>query len=263
MKLVHKPLIALIFTLLSHQTLAADNIATVNGKPIKQSMLDFIIKDETARGQKIDDNAKNIITQKLISSEILIQEAQRLGLDKQADYQFKEEFLRRELLANAFISDYLKKNPISEADIKAEYEAGKKLLGDKQYRASHILVSTESEAKDIIAQLNKNGDFAKIAKEKSKDTGSKEKGGDLDWFSPAAMVKPFADAITTMTKGAVSGPIQTQFGWHVIKLVDSRPMQLPAFDKVKDNIKQKLHQRKLETVMLDLREKAKIDIPKK
>lgn len=264
MKLVHKPLVALAFTLLAQNVIAADSVATVNGKPIKQSLLDFIVKEETTRGQKIDDNAKNIITQKLIGSEIVMQEAQRLGLDKQADFALKEELMRRELLVNTYITEYLKKNPVTEAEMKAEYEAGKKALGDKQFRASHVLVGTEAEAKEIIAQLNKGGDFAKIAKEKSKDQGSKEKGGDLDWFSPAAMVKPFSDAVTIMQKGAVTqSPVQTQFGWHVIKLVDTRATQVPAFDKVKDNIKQRLQQRKLEEVMNDLRSKAKIDTAKK
>ena len=132
----------------------------------------------------------------------------------------------------------------------------------KEYSARHILVKTEAEANDILAQVRKGSDFAKIAKEKSLDPGSKEKGGDLGWFSPAGMVKPFSDAVTSLKKGEVSTtPVQTQFGWHVIKLVDSRATQVPSYDKVKDGLERTLQQRKLEKMMLDLKAKAKIDVP--
>src|SRR5665647_2080649 len=148
-------------------------VATVNGKPIKQSLLDFIVKDAGSHGQKIDDNTRSIIVSKLISNELVYQEAQRQGLDKQSDFIAREELARRELLVNAYLQDYLKKNPVSEADTRSAYEKFKTEVGDKEYSARHILVATEAEAKDIIAQLAKGGDFAKIAKEKSKDTGSK------------------------------------------------------------------------------------------
>ena len=256
-----KPTIAALFTLaLAGQALAADAvIATVNNKPIKQALVDFIIKDASDRGQKVDDNTRDIVVSKLISSELVAQEAQRVGLDKQPDYLLKEELARRELLVNSFIQDYLKKNPVSEADTKAAYDKYKAELGDKEYSARHILVGTEAEAKDIIAQLNKGGDFAKIAKEKSKDPGSKEKGGDLGWFSPAGMVKPFADAVAKLKKGAITtDPVQTQFGWHVIKLEDSRATQPPAYEKVKDGLQKQLAQRQLEKMLTDLRAKATI-----
>ncbi|HEU4707834.1 MAG TPA: peptidylprolyl isomerase, partial [Methylophilaceae bacterium] len=194
---------------------AADSVATVNGKPIKQSLYDYIVKDATARGQDIDENTRKLIIDKLVASELVYQEAQRQGLDKQPDYQAKEELTRRELLVNTYLQDYLKKNPVSEADIKAAYEKYKSEVGNKEYNARHILVATEGEAKDIIAQLGKGGDFAKLAKEKSLDPGSKEKGGDLGWFSPGTMVKPFSEAVTKLQKGSyTTTPVQTQFGWH-------------------------------------------------
>lgn len=242
---------------------AADSVATVNGKPIKQSVYDYIAKDATARGQKVDAPVKEAIINKLVDSEIVYQEAQKLGLDKQPDYVAREELARRELLTSAFLQDYVKKNPISDADTKAAYEQYKKAYGEKEFSARHILVKTEAEAKDIIAQLGKGGDFSKIAKDKSLDTGSKDKGGDLGWFSPATMVKPFSDAVAGLQKGAVTPtPVQTQFGWHVIKLVDTRAAQPLSYDKVKDGLQKNLQQRNLEKLMADLRAKAKIEVAK-
>lgn len=256
-------LIALAILSLAPVAFAADSVATVNGKQIKQSVYDYIAKDAAARGQKVDDQVKGAITNKLVDSEIVYQEAQKLGLDKQPDYIAREELSRRELLTSTFLQDFVKKNPVSDAEIKAAYEEYKKAYGEKEYSARHILVKTEAEAKDIIAKLAKGGDFAKMAKEKSMDPGSKDKGGDLGWFSPATMVKPFSDAVAGLQKGAVSQtPAQTQFGWHVIKLVDTRAAQPLAYDKVKEGLQKNLQQRDLEKMMADLRAKAKIDIAK-
>ena len=242
---------------------ASDALATVNGKAIKQSVYDYIAKDAAARGQKVDAQVKQAITNKLIDSELVYQEAQKLGLDKQADYIAREELSRRELLTSTFLQDFVKKNPVSDADTKAAYEEYKKAYGDKEYSARHILVKTEVEAKDIIAQLGKGGDFAKIAKEKSMDPGSKDKGGDLGWFSPASMVKPFSDVAVNLQKGAISmSPVQTQFGWHVIKLIDTRTAQPLPYEKVKDGLQKNLQQRDLEKMMAELRTKAKVDIAK-
>lgn len=258
-----KTLITLAILSLTPTAFAADSVATVNGKPIKQSTYDVITKDITASGQKIDANTKSAIINELVSSELIYQEAQKLGLDKQPEYQVREELAHRKLLTSMFLQDYVKKNPVSDADTKAAYEQYKKAYGDKEYSARHILVKTEAEAKDIIAQLNKGGDFAKLAKEKSIDPGSKDKGGDLGWFSPASMVKPFSDVAANMQKGTISAsPVQTQFGWHIIKLVDTRPAQPLAYEKVKDGLQKNLQQRNLEKMMSDLRSKAKIDIAK-
>ena len=243
----------------SASALAADAIATVNGKPIKQSLFDFIVKDATDHGQKVDDNVRDVIMSKLISSELVLQEAQKSGLDKKPDYLAKEELTRRELLVNTYIQDYMKNHPVSEADTKAAYEKFKTELGDKEYNARHILLGSEAEAKDVIAQLNKGGDFSKIAKEKSIDPGSKEKGGDLGWFALGGMVKPFSEAVSKLQKGKLStDPVQTQFGWHVIKLDDIRELKAPPYDKVKDNLQKQLGQRQLEKMLTDLRAKATI-----
>lgn len=256
-------LLALAIVSLAPSAFAADSVATVNGKPIKQSIYDYIAKDATSRGQKVDDQVKQAIVNKLVDSELVYQEAQKIGIDKQADYLAREELARRELLTSAYLQDYVKKHPISDADTKAAYEQYKKAYGDKEYSARHILVKTEAEAKDIIAQLGKGGDFAKIAKEKSLDPGSKEKGGDLGWFSPATMVKPFSDVVANLQKGATSSsPVQTQFGWHVIKLIDTRAAQPMPYEKLKDGLQKNLQQRNLEKMMGELRSKAKIDIAK-
>ncbi len=240
---------------------AADAAATVNGKPIKQSWVDYIVKDAQARGQK-GEGLRNAVINELVGSELAFQEAVKQGVDKNPDLIVAEEIGHKKLVVNAFLADFMKKNPVTDADKKDAYEQYKKELGDKEYSARHILVKTEAEANDLTAQIKKGGDFSKLAKEKSLDPGSKEKGGDLGWFSAAGMVKPFSDAVTSLKKGEVTAaPIQTQFGWHVIKLADSRATQVPSYDKVKDGLERTLQQRKLEKLMLGLKEKAKIDVP--
>ena len=257
-------LIATIFAVsalsITTNSFAADAAATVNGKAIKQSWVDYIIKDAEARGQK-GDGLKNAVINELIGSELAYQEAVKQGVDKNADLVIASEIGHKKLIVNAFLADFMKKNPVTDAEKKAEYDKQKAAMGDKEYSARHILVKTEAEANDLAAQLKKGGDFAKLAKEKSLDPGSKEKGGDLGWFSPAGMVKPFSDAVTSMKKGEVSAPVQTQFGWHLIKLNDNRAIQVPSYDKVKENIERNLQQRKLEKLMLGLKEKSKIDVP--
>jgi len=233
--------------------------ASVNGKPIKQSLVDSIAKEALANGAKDDGNLKATIVAQLINNELLIQEAQKAGLDRQPDFLAKQELRNRELLANAYLQDYMAKNPVDDKTLQAEYDKFKAQMGDKEYKASHILVKTEQEAKDVIAQLSRNADFARIAREKSQDPGSKDKGGDLGWFPPAAMVKPFSDAVSRLQKGLYTTvPIQTQFGWHVIKLDDIRDAQPPAFDKVKDDLRKNMQKQKLQKLITDLQAKAKI-----
>ena len=256
-------LIAVAMLSLTPTAFASDALATVNGKPIKQSVYDLYVKDVASSGQKVDGNVKDAIINELVVTEIVYQEAQKSGLDKQPDFIIREELARKKLLTNTFIQDFMKKNPVSDAETKAAYEQYKKSLGDKEYSARHILVKTEAEAKDIIAQLGKGGDFAKIAKEKSIDTSNKDKGGDLGWFSPTSMVKPFSDVAVNLQKGAIStSPVQTQFGWHVIKLIDTRAIQPPAYDKIKDGLQKSVMQHNVEKMIADLRTKAKIELEK-
>lgn len=251
--------LALLLCAMTTAAFAADTApATVNGKPVKQSVVDYILKEAAARGQKLDDNSKNLVVNRLIANEVVIQEAQKAGIDKQPDFVIRNEIQSRELLIQAYLQDYLKKNPIDDATMKAEYEKFKTQWGDKEYKASHILVKTEQEAKDIIDQLGKKADFAKLAKEKSLDA-SKEKGGDLGWFPPARMVKPFSEAVTKLPKGVYTTvPVQTQFGWHVIRLDDVRDAPPPAYDTVKDELRSVLQKQQIDKLVNDLRSKAKI-----
>jgi peptidyl-prolyl cis-trans isomerase C len=240
MKFLKMMLAIACFSALPHVYAAdADAIATVNGKPIKKTWVEFILRDAEARtGQKANDGMKAAVVNELVGSELAYQEAQKAGIDKQPDFVASEELARRKLLVNAFLADFIRKNPVTEAEKKEGYEQYKKELGDKE-----------------------GTDFAKIAKEKSLDPGSKEKGGDLGWFSPAGMVKPFADALLVLKKGETTPePVQSQFGWHVIKLVDTRALQVPPFDKVKEGIERTIQQRKLEKYMLSLKDKAKIEV---
>ena len=238
---------------------AADLNISVNGKPIKKNLYDFVVKDLESRGQKMDDNLNSMIVNRMIAMELINQEAERTGLSKDANYLLKEELARKEMLYNTFLQSYVQKNPISESDIKNAYEQYKKDLGSQEFNAKHILLANEQEAKDVIAELNKGGNFNKIAKDKSKDTGSKDKGGDLGWFPANSMVKPFAEALTSLKKGNVTTiPVQTQFGWHVIKLEDTRALQAPEFDKVKEGLAKTLQQKQLDKLVLDLKTKAKI-----
>lgn len=253
-------LIAITLSTLSALTQAADNaLITVNGKVIKQSTLDYIIKDATEHGQKVDDNVREVIISKLISNELIYQEALKSGIDKKADFQIREELAKRELLVNAYLQDYVKTNPIAESEVKTAYEKFKRELGDKEYKASHILLGSETEAEQVISQLNKGADFAKLASEKSRDPSAKENNGDLGWFSLGSMVKPFSEAVSKLNKGSLSKePVQTQFGWHVIKLEDVRDVKPPTYDKVKDSLQKQLAKRQVEKMLVELRGKATI-----
>jgi peptidyl-prolyl cis-trans isomerase C len=248
----------LLLLSLSFKAIAADNVAiTVNGKPIKQTTLDYLFKDANERGQKIDDTQKEAVIARLVSNELIYQEALKAGLDKKSDFQIQEDLARRELLVNAYWQDYMKNNPISESDIKAAYEKYKIELGNKEYKVSHILLESEAEAIQVIGQLNKGGDFAKIAADKSRDPSAKENKGELGWFSLASILKPFNLVLPYLNKGAISKePIQTKFGWHVIRLEDTRDITTPEYDKVKDALQKQLSKRQMEKMLLELRNKA-------
>jgi peptidyl-prolyl cis-trans isomerase C len=154
----------------------------------------------------------------------------------------------------------VKTHPVSDEELKKEYEALKTQMGDKEYKAHHILVATEAEAKDIIARIKKGGKFDKIAQEKSLDAGSKNKGGELEWSPPASYVQPFAEALTKLNKGQLTEqPVKTPFGWHVIRLDDVRPLKIPPFEEIKQNLAQRVLQRQFAAYVGELRAKAKVE----
>jgi peptidyl-prolyl cis-trans isomerase C len=170
------------------------------------------------------------------------------------------EMARQAVLVRALFESEIKAHPITDADLQKQYDAFKGTMGSTEYKVSHILVDKEEDAKAIIEQLNKGGDFAKLAKEKSKDPGSKDNGGDLDWGPATRYVKPFADAVLGQPKGKVSpAPVKTDFGYHVIRVDDSRPLKVPEFAELKDQFRQRAQQQQIQKMVMDLRSKAKVE----
>lgn len=232
---------------------------TVNGKPIPKSRVDFIVKQRAAQGQPDNEQSRKAIVENLITQEVVAQEADRRGFAKTSDVRNQLELLRQQVLVQALVQDYLKAHPIKDEDMLAEYNKVKGSRGDKEYKARHILVDKDSEANEIIAQLKKGAKFEDLAKQ-SKDPGSKDKGGDLDWNPPGTFVKPFAEALSKLEKGKYTEtPVQTQFGWHVIQLDDVRTMQFPAFDAVKPQLISRMQEQEVQKYIGELRAKAKIE----
>jgi peptidyl-prolyl cis-trans isomerase C len=240
---------------------AADDkaAALVNGVSIPQARVDMRIKAAAQQGQPDSPELRKAVRDDLVNLEVITQAAVKSGLDKQAEIAQQLELARQSVLAGAYVQDYAKNHPITDDVLKQEYEALKKRVGNKEYKLSHILVESEDEAKKVSAELKKGAKFGKIAKSKSKDPGSKDNGGDLGWAVPSNFVQPFGDAVLTLSKGQVSAPVQTQYGWHVIKLEDTRDLKVPAFDEVKPNIEKRLQQQSIQKAIEDLRGKAKIE----
>ena len=233
--------------------------ATVNGQVIPQAVYDAIIAEQKAKGVSETPEMRNAIKEQLIARELLVQEAKKAKIDKKGDIQLQIEAAKQAILGNAFLSDYLRTHPISDAQLKSEYEAIKANLGNTEYKSRHVLVEKEEDAKAIIAKLEKGEKFADLAKQ-SKDPGSKDNGGELGWSSPSAYVAPFAEALTKLKKGEFTKtPVKSQFGYHVIQLDDSRAMTPPPFEQVKPQLLQRANQQQIENLVKDLRSKAKVD----
>ena len=237
----------------------AQNVAVVNGKAIPTSRVDAVVKQVVAQGQQPDSpQLRELIKKDLIGREVMFQEAEKQGFSKDANVKQQLENARQAIVINAMIGDYLKKNPVAEADIKAEYDKFTKQAGDKEYHVRHILVGTEAEANDIIAKLKGGAKFEDLAKA-SKDTGSAANGGDLDWATPSAFPPEFSAAFVALGKGQVTEkPVQTQNGFHVIKVDDIRAAKLPTLEEVKPQIAEALTQRKLQAYQEELVKKAKV-----
>lgn len=234
-------------------------VAKVNGVAIPQARLDLMVKAAIAQGQPDTAEMRSALRENLIAEEILVQEAIKKGLDRDPDIKTQIDLARQAVLIRAYQTDYIRNNTVSEAELRKEYEAVKAQMGDKEYKARHILVETEKEAKDLVAALKKGGSFEKLASERSIDTGSKDNGGELGWSSSAVYVKPFADTLVKLKKGEMtSQPVQTSFGWHVIRLDDVRAAVPPSFDEVKQNMQQRILQRNFAAVVESLRKNAKV-----
>ncbi len=237
---------------------SAQNIAVVNGKAVPKArvdaMIDQIVKSPQQPGQPPMTRTPELeqkVKDEIVLREIYIQEAERLGLQRSADYKTQMEFARQSILIRALFTD---------AEARAEYDRIKAANGDKEYRARHILVEKEDEAKALIAQIKGGAKFEDLAKKNSKDPGSAENGGDLDWANPGNYVPEFSAAMTKLQKGQVTDtPVKSQFGFHIIKLEDVRPVQFPAFEEVKEQIIQRQNQVKVAKFREDLKAKAKTD----
>jgi peptidyl-prolyl cis-trans isomerase C len=238
----------------------AQNIAIVNGKPVPSTRVEMLKQQLAKAGRPVSVEMEGQIKDEVIAREIFLQEAQKRGLDASDDYKAQMELARQTILIRELFADYQKKNPVTDAEVKAEYDKFAAANGGKEYRARHILVEKEDEAKKIIADLKKGGKFDEIAKKQSKDPGSGANGGDLDWATPNSYVPEFAQALVKLNKGQVTeAPVKSQFGWHVIKLEDTREAQLPKLEEVKPQIAQQLQQQKLAKFQDELRQKAKVE----
>jgi peptidyl-prolyl cis-trans isomerase C len=238
----------------------AQNVAIVNGKPVPTARVDALKAQLAKSGRPVGAEMEGQLKDEVIAREVFMQEAQKRGLDATDDFKNQMELARQTLLIRELFADYQKANPVTDAEIKAEYDKFAAANGGKEYHARHILVEKEDEAKAIIASLKKGGKFEEIAKKQSKDPGSGANGGDLDWANANSYVPEFSQALVKLKKGeTTAAPVKSQFGWHVIRLDDVREAKLPAMDEVKPQIAQQLQQQKLAKFQEELRGKAKVE----
>ena len=242
---------------------AADTSAVVNGVVIQMSHVDMRVKALVAQGQQDSPELRKAVREELINMEIMTQEAVKMGFDKQEETKRQLDQSRKSVLIGAFIQDYLKNNPISDDTIMQEYEKAKQTTGGKQYKARHILVAEENEAKSIAAQLKKGAKFDNLVNKHSLDPGSNKNGGVSGdkggWSMAANFVQPFADALATLKKGGVSAPVKTEFGWYIIKLDDVRNFKFPPLLEVRQSLVQHLQQQAILKAVAELRTTAKIE----
>jgi peptidyl-prolyl cis-trans isomerase C len=236
--------------------------ATVNGKPISQRTVDMIVKQAAGAGRPDTPEARKAIIEQLALQVVVAEEAVKKGLDKTPEVAEQFDAIKQSILANAYVEDFIKTNPVSDETLKAEYERIKATITGTEYKARHILVEKESEAKDIIVRLKKDpAAFAKLATEKSKDSGSAPRGGELGWFDPRRMVPEFGAAVSKLEKGKFTeAPVKSQFGYHVILLEDSRVIEAPPLEEVKPQLSQQLQQQSVKKQLDALKAAAKIEI---
>ena len=237
----------------------AQNLAVVNGKPVPSSRVNALKQQVEASGRPVTPEVLAQIKEELIAREIFMQEAKKRGLDATDEYKNQIELARQTILIRQLFADHQKKNPVTDAEIQAEYDKFVAANGGKEYRARHILVEKEDEAKALIADIKKGAKFEDLAKKASKDPGSGANGGDLDWAAAGSYVPEFSGAMVKLDKGQMTDtPVKSQFGYHIIRVDDVREAQLPKLEEVKPQISQQLQQQKLSTYQEGLRSKAKI-----
>ena len=250
----------LVGAIMSATAMAAGNaFVTVNGVAVSQNLANVFMAEQKAQGAPDSPELKNAVREELIRRELLLQEAKKAGLDKKPEVAAQADAARQAFFVRAYIQEFVKKNPVSDAQLKADYDKIKGQLGNTEYKTRHILVKNEDDAKAIIANLKKGAKFEELATQ-SVDPGSKDNGGDLGWRSAGNFVKPFSDALTGLNKGKYTEtPVKTDFGYHVILLEDTRPLNVPPFEELKPRLTQQAQAQQINKMVEGLRAKAKIE----
>ncbi|MDM0080376.1 peptidylprolyl isomerase [Variovorax sp. J31P179] len=238
----------------------AQNAAIVNGKAVPKARMDVLAQQLAAAGRPVTPEMQGQLREEVVAREVFMQEAQKQGLDGTDDYKNQLELARQAILIRQLFENYRKNNPVTDADVQAEYDKFVAANSGKEYKARHILVETEDQANKILADLKKGAKFEDIAKKQSKDPGSGANGGDLDWAAPASFVPEFSEAMIKLKKGeTTAAPVKSQFGYHIIRVDDIRQAQLPKLEEVKPQVVQQLQQQRLQKYQEDLRAKAKVE----
>lgn len=242
----------------------AQNVAIVNGKAVPKARVDALIKQvqaqAAAQNQQLPPDLEARVRDKVVMDEIFTQEAEKRGLAASADYKVQMEQARQAVLTKLLTQDFAKKNAVTDADVKGDYDKFKAQSAGTEYRARHILVEKEDEAKALIAQIKGGASFEDLAKKNSKDPGSGANGGDLDFAAPGSYVPEFSQAMVKLKKGEMTQePVKSQFGYHIIRLDDTREAQFPPFDDVKGQLKQRMEQQRIGAFVEEIRAKAKTD----
>jgi len=239
----------------------AQNVATVNGKAIPQKNLDQFVKLLVSQGATDSPQLREQVKQEMINRQVFVQAAEKAGIAKQDDVQTELELARQGILVRALMADYLQKHKVSDQQVQTEYNKVKQeQAGKLEYKVRHILVADEKTANDLLAQIKGNkAKFEDLAKKNSKDPGSADKGGELGWAPATNYVPPFAQAVTALKKGDVADkPVQTQYGWHIIQVEDTRPVEFPPLDQVRPQLEEMLRQQTLADYQKSLRDQAKV-----
>jgi len=254
---IHSTFFLMFALIAANVPVAQAQVARVNGTAIPQSRADVLVRDAAAQGRPDSPELRDTIKRRLIESEMIAQEAVKLGLQKNAEIAARLELARQQVLVGAYVNEIAKRSPATEEAMRLAHDRLKDHPAASEYKARHILVASENEAKEIIGQLKGGADFSKLAREKSRDEGSKNQGGELQWSVPSAYVRPFAEAMAKLKKGATTEtPVQTNFGWHVIRLDDMRPV---SFDALKPQLQQLVQRENVQKMVDELRAKAKIE----
>lgn len=235
-------------------------LATVNGVAIPRQRAEMIAQQRIQQGAADSEQLRAMIREELINREIIMQEANRTGFAKRPEVQQELEFVRQSVIVQAYLRDWVRQHPVTDAEVQKEYERAKQQTGTTEYRARHILVASEEEAKKVLTELRGGAKFEDLAAKHSMDEGTRMRGGDLDWNVPATFDKEFANAMVKLEKGTTtSAPVRTRFGFHIIRLDDVRPVNFPPLAQVRPQIEQRLMQQRVENLVREMRAKAKIE----